>query len=295
MRTARYFPLAALTLLASALCAQSISTDALPEDGGYGRAANQNIQPFYEGWQKMAGDRLVMWFGYLNRNFDEQVDVPVGPDNKFDLRADMGQPSHFYTRRHLFVFKVDVPDKWPADKRLIWTVTVHGRTSSASGWLQPEWEVDDGVIQMNIGPGGAPPDPPNSAPTMTLSGDSTVSVGKALKLTATASDDGIPKARKRPPVANPAAAPAPMPLPAAAAPRPRAQLGLRITWILYRGPDTGGTVTFDREDTKPVVGGVAAELATGATFSAPGVYWLRAVASDGLLETPYDLKVTVLR
>jgi hypothetical protein len=295
MTTARHLPLAALTLLASALCGQTISTDALPEDGGYARAGGQNIQPFYEGWQKTPGGRLVMWFGYLNRNYDEQVDVPVGPDNKFDLRADMGQPSHFYTRRHLFVFHVDVPDNWPADKKLIWTVNARGRTSSASGWLQPEWEVDDGVIQMNIGPGGAPPDPPNSAPTVTVNGDTTASVGTALKLTASATDDGIPKARKRPAVANPAAAPAPMPLPAAAAPRPRAQLGLRITWILYRGPDSGGSVTFDPDETKPVAGAVASELGTAATFSAPGVYWLRAVASDGLLETPYDLKVTVLK
>ncbi|MSV30010.1 MAG: hypothetical protein EXQ52_14880 [Bryobacterales bacterium] len=38
----------------------------------------------------------------------------------------------------------------------------------------------------------------------------------------------------------------------------------------------------------------SAELVTGATFSAPGTYWLRAVATDGMLETPYDLKVTVV-
>jgi hypothetical protein len=125
-------------------------------------------------------------------------------------------------------------------------------------------------------------------------GDTTIGVGKALHLTASATDDGIPKARKRAPVTN-ATAPAPMPLPAAAAPRPRAQLGLRLTWILYRGPDSGGDVTFDQEETRPQPGATTAELATGATFSAPGVYWLRAVASDGLLETPYDLKVTVLR
>jgi len=35
-------------------------------------------------------------------------------------------------------------------------------------------------------------------------------------------------------------------------------------------------------------------LTTAATFSQPGVYWLRAVATDGMLENPYDLKVTVV-
>jgi hypothetical protein len=295
MRATRQFPLAALALLAYTLSGQSVNTDALPADSGYARAGGQNIQPFYEGWQKTPSGQLVMWFGYLNRNFDEQVDVPVGPNNRFDLRADMGQPTHFYTRRHLFVFKVDVPDNWPADKKLVWNVNVLGHASSASGWLQPEWEVDEGVMMMNIGPGGAPPDPPNSPPTVTVKGDTTVGVGNVLKLTASATDDGIPKARKRAPVAKSAEAPAPMPLPAAAAPRPRAQLGLRVSWILYRGPDSGGNVSFDQEETRPAVGATSAELATGATFSAPGVYWLRAVASDGLLETPYDLKVTVLR
>jgi hypothetical protein len=286
---------ALLALSASVVFAQSVNTDALPPDNGYGRVGGQNVQPFFEGWQRQPGGRLVMWFGYLNRNFDEQVDVPVGSDNKFDLRADMGQPSHFYPRRRLFVFKVDVPDNWPADKKLVWSVTAHGRNSSASGWLQPEWEVDEGVMQMNIGPGGAPPDPPNSPPKVTVKGDTTVAVGKTLRIAATASDDGIPPARRRSPVTKPAQAPAPMPLPPGAAPRPRAQLGLRINWILYRAPETGGSVTFEEDGTKPEMGGKAAELATSATFSAPGTYWLRAIASDGLLETPYDFKVTVLK
>jgi len=43
------------------------------------------------------------------------------------------------------------------------------------------------------------------------------------------------------------------------------------------------------------MGAQSAELATQAIFSAPGTYWLRAVASDGLLETPYDVKVTATR
>jgi hypothetical protein len=84
-----------------------------------------------------------------------------------------------------------------------------------------------------------------------------------------------------------------MPLPPAAAPPPRAQIGLRIRWILYRAP-AGGRVEFEPESTNIVVGGKSAELATQAVFSAPGTYWLRAIATDGMLETPYDLKVTVI-
>jgi hypothetical protein len=64
---------------------------------------------------------------------------------------------------------------------------------------------------------------------------------------------------------------------------------------VYRAPVEGGQVSFEPENTRPVMGGQSAELASQATFSAPGTYWLRAVASDGMLETPYDLKVTVNR
>ena len=114
------------------LGAQAIP-DVLPDESEFNRVAGQNIQPFYEGWQRMPDGHIAMWFGYLNRTFKELGDVPVGPNNHFDLRADLGQPAHFYPRRHLFVFKVDLPQDWPADKRLVWTVSYHGKPASASG------------------------------------------------------------------------------------------------------------------------------------------------------------------
>jgi len=52
---------------------------------------------------------------------------------------------------------------------------------------------------------------------------------------------------------------------------------------------------LEPDSNRPVMGGQSSELNTQATFSAPGVYWLRAVASDGMLQTPYDVKVTVKR
>src|SRR5262249_41464051 len=76
-------------------------------------------------------------------------------------------------------------------------------------------------------------------------------------------------------------------------PAPRAQLGLRIRWMVYRAPESGGQVTFEPETSRPTLGALSAELETQATFSAPGVYWLQAVGSDGLLQTPYDVKITL--
>lgn len=287
--------LAPIVLLAGSLAAQGPPRvlDQLPDEDSFAHGAGKTVQPFFEGWQPMPDGHVAMWFGYLNLNYEEEPDIPIGANNKFDLRDDMGQPTHFYPRRRLFVFKVDLPKDWNKDKHLVWTVTVNGHASSANGWLQPEWEVDEGVMQMNIGPGGAPPvDPPNLAPKVTAPAELSATAGKPVALSASATDDGIPKPRNR----ASAAANAPrMPLPPAATPAPRAPLGLRIRWELYRAPSEGGHVAFDNDSNRPAMGAQSSELTSQATFSAPGVYWLRAVASDGMLETPRDVKVTVSR
>ena len=77
-----------------ALQAQGV-IDKLPDEDSFARASGKNVQPFFEGWQQLPDGRIAMWFGYLNRNYEEQPDIPIGADNKFDLREDMGQPTHF--------------------------------------------------------------------------------------------------------------------------------------------------------------------------------------------------------
>jgi len=262
--------LAAVVFAGSAGClslrAQSVK-DQLPPELPVPRETGDSVQPVFDGWQRNADGTISMWFGYMNRNRKEIVDVPVGPANKFNTTVDSGQPTHFYTRRHQYVFKVILPKDWDKDKKVIWTVIAHGETCTASGWLQPEWETDDGVRQMNAGGAGlAPPaDPPNTAPVITGgSPEQTAEVGKPIKLTASATDDGIP-ARGR-----------------------GGRGGLGIKWIQYRGQ---GEVSFD-PDTTPGAGKTA-DSSTMATFSAPGMYWIQAVASDGLLEAVHNIKVTV--
>ena len=253
-------------LTATGLRAQSVK-DQLPPELPMPRDTGDSIQPVFDGWQRNADGTISMWFDYLNRNRKEIVDVPIGPGNQFNLKADSGQPTHFYTRRHQYVFKVIVPKDWDKDKKVIWTVTANGETCTAIGWLEPEWETDDGVRQMNAGGAGlAPPaDPPNTAPTITGgSPEQTAEVGKPVKLTASATDDGIP-ARGR-----------------------GGRGGLSIKWIQYRGP---GQVSFDPETTPGA--GKTADSTTMATFSAPGMYWIQAVASDGLLDAAHIIKVTV--
>src|SRR5918911_1250376 len=65
----------------------------------------QPVAPVYEGFDINADGSYNMWFGYMNRNYEEEVDVPVGPDNTIDPGGDRGQPTHFVPRRHKDVFK----------------------------------------------------------------------------------------------------------------------------------------------------------------------------------------------
>ena len=79
----------------------------------------QSVAPVYEGFDANPDGTFNMWFGYLNRNYEEQLDIPVGPDNNFEPGGDRGQPTHFMLRRHKDVFKVVVPKDF-GDQKLVW-------------------------------------------------------------------------------------------------------------------------------------------------------------------------------
>src|SRR5579862_2718489 len=70
----------------------------------------QGVAPVYEGFDANADGSFNMWFGYMNRNYEEELDIPVGPNNSFQPGpADRGQPTHFAVRRHKDIFSVTVP------------------------------------------------------------------------------------------------------------------------------------------------------------------------------------------
>jgi hypothetical protein len=242
-------------------------------------ARGQNVAPVFEGWERNPDGTFNMVFGYLNRNYEEEVDIPLGSENSVTVGAevfgDKGQPTHFYPRRQRFLFKVVVPKDWDPKQKVVWTLTSRGRTDQAKGWLQPEWELSDSVIVENMG--GGVPDPDNKAPVITASAAQTVALPNPATLTATATDDGLPKPYRR----------------AASNPdrdaQPKRPIGVQIKWIQYRGP---GKVIFS-PDSSPVVHGEPITLTSQAKFSAPGTYVLRVTANDGQLFTSRDVTITV--
>jgi hypothetical protein len=253
--------------------------------------SGQNVAPVFEGWIQNADGSFDFVFGYMNRNYEEVVDVPVGPDNNIQPAGpDRGQPTHFYPRRSQSLFRVRVAKNWDPKQKVVWTLTANGRTDTAKGWLQPEWEIESGLKTGK----GEVNEPPSITGPAALS---LASPGQSLALTVTATDDGVPKPspRRRPPSSSP---PPPQPgaSPTAAPPEPdpdpdnpRAQSGLAVRWIEYRGP---GNVTFESPAAKPVYGQPVTANTT-ATFSAPGTYVLWAIARDGVAQTPYPVTVTV--
>ena len=248
------------------IVALSVAFSAIPLSAQIQYRSGVDVTPAYEGWTLNPDGTFSLYFGYLNRNYEEELEIPVGPNNRIDPGGDRGQPTHFYPRRQHFVFKVVVPKDWGLDRKVAWTLTIRGKTNTAKGWLQPEWEINKQIIMEN---NGGAVDDDNEAPTITGSPAQTVKLPASATLTVTARDDGRPKPKGQR--------------------SGQAGEGLRIFWIQYRSP---GPVIFDppeasAENGKPLTS------TTKASFKVPGVYVLRAIASDGSLDTPYDMTVTV--
>ena len=201
-------------LVAAAGLTGLVSLAAAPAADAQTYHSGQNLQPVFEGWMRNPDGSFDMLFGYLNRNYEEELNVPVGPNNFLEPGdVDQGQPTYFYPRRQRFAWRVTVPADW-GGKELVWTVTAHGRTDRAVGWLVPEQIIDEQVIAMNRAGGGAP-EIENDAPSITLPEGHrrTVAVGETLSLTAVIADDGVPEMRPAP--QQPAPGPPQRPRPAA--------------------------------------------------------------------------------
>jgi len=163
--------------------------------------SGQPVVPGYEGWQEDADGAKYFLFGYMNRNWEEEIDVPVGPDNGFTPGdGDQGQPTHFLPRRNRFVFRVRVPQSFSDKDELVWTITTKGKTEKAYASLRPDYKVDDVVKASETGALGAGTSSPkvraNKAPMVKIDGANTrtVKVGQRLSVTTLVTDDGVPRA-----------------------------------------------------------------------------------------------------
>jgi len=235
----------------------------------------QNVSPAYEGWEEDADGSKYFLFGYMNRNWEEELNVSVGADNLFSPgAADQGQPTHFLPRRNRFVFRVPVPKTFTEKDEMIWTLTTYGKTEKAYATLRTDYRVDNTVKQSETGALGAGTSSPevraNQPPVAKVQGSKTLiaKVGQAVTLTMLVTDDGVPKPRgaglagasvsnvgsRQDTARDSSAGPG-----ANSAVRRNRELlppsrstvgknvGLHLSWFVYRG---AGRVAFDPEQIK---------------------------------------------
>ena len=246
-------------------------------------AKGQDIVPSFDGWLRNPDGSFTLVFGYLNRNYEEELAIPAGAENRLDPGPmDQGQPTYFLPRRHAWVYRVRVPADF-GNKELVWFLTANGKTEKAYGHLFPDEELLERVIQTrgNLSPGL---DDPNKPPSLSIAPVQGAVSSAPLTLTAMVTDDGLPKPRvpKERPQTEPGKAQSNS---ATALPR----LGLNVVWAQYRGP---AKATFD-ESGPIVIGASSGPASTKVRFAQPGTYVLRATANDGQLSSSADVTILV--
>ncbi len=251
---------AVLTLCAGSAFAQPQQVRVEPvHDSG------QSVTGAFEGWFANPDGTFSLLFGYFNRNAKEELDIPVGENNKMEPGGpDRGQPTHFLPRRQWGMFTITVPKDFGSNK-LTWTLTAHGMTTVIPASLNPLWEISP----FQDSSGNTPPFVGFSEQGPFAQGPRQVStrlsgtVGDPVALHIwVADDEHLVPGEARPPAPP-----------------------VTLTWSEFRGP---GAAKFS--DTHPLImprDFVApsnvpfhGEANTMATFSAPGEYQLLIMAND---------------
>ena len=222
------------------------------------RPSGQPVVPLFDGWHAREDGTYDLCFGYFNLNLEEEVDIPLGPDNFIEpAQFDGGQPTHFEQvpegyRRRFCVFTVNVPRDF-GEQRVVWTLRLDGQTYSVPGHLvsvhygmldlaDPSREVVAPVVRFV-----APEGPEGRGRKGVTAGPVSIRVGEPLEVAiAVAPPEGV-EARR-----------------------------WWVLWALHQGP---GDVTFDPDELNVEEGQTSAK--TTAVFSDPGEYLLRVQVVDG--------------
>ena len=221
-------------------------------------ARGGTVTPSFEGWYRNPDGSFTLSFGYFNRNTEEVVEIPVGPNNFIEPgEPDQGQPTTFQPQRHWGVFGVRVPADFGYG-RVTWTLKMKGQTFSIPGSLNRDWEID--ALEGEANANNTPPvirigERTGQGPAGVTAARMTAKVGEALSISVWGMDDGAPVSTGwRDGVPG---------------------LPINLTWSTFRGP---ADVSFSEVEQQIDVDGDTAT--TTATFSEPGDYLLHVYAID---------------
>ena len=258
----------------------ALSAQVMPSSSRAAKTFGSNVTGAFEGWYDNQDGTHSFLVGYYNRNTKQELDVPIGPNNRIEMVGtdnkpsggpDMGQPTHFLAGRRVGMFTVTVPKEFTPQQKLVWTIVVNGETSVIPLRLNIDYNVSP---FKDITVNNVPPTVNFTEAGPAFTGPS-AQLGKAIRMNASvsapltlpvwAADDAVYSSGTNAPMRNP--------------PPP-----VSLHWSKYRGT---GEVTFDKaEPTLEVLkGGKVGEPFSGkavstAKFSEPGEYVLHLVAND---------------
>jgi hypothetical protein len=249
----------AVAVVGVSLCVVALHAEA-QTPLGYVQARGSTVTPAYEGWYENPDGTITLSWGYYNRNSEEELEIPLGPDNFMEPgEFDGWQPTRFTPSRQWGAFGVVVPGAYDGPP-VRWTLNIRGKTFMIPSNLAAEWKIDalvgdaDGNLPPELafqgngpwfaGPGGAFAQLQAKPRTPT-------------PISVWARDDGD--------------------MASSARSSGRRAVPVTLTWLMHSGP---GEVTFDLDEESariPVTGGMMTAV---ATFTEPGEYIVRVRAND---------------
>ena len=184
---------------------------ALPEPR---KQFGSSVTGAFEGWYEGGDGARGFLVGYYNRNTQEELDIPIGPNNRIEPGGpDMGQPTHFLPSRQFGMFAIPAPKGFTPEDKLTWTIYANGKYTSILLRLNGDYLISP---FLEIAVGNTPPVikfEENGAAmqgpiaTLTNAAVRTVSLSEPLALTIWVTDDmkftsgtGQPLAGSPPPV-----------------------------------------------------------------------------------------------
>lgn len=247
--------LASVAFLAAPLQAQDEGFQSFPL--GPLRPAGDIVAPFFDGWYANDDGTFTLSFGFFNRNLEEDVYIPHGPDNYIEpAEYDGMQPTWFpaYNRpgfvgkRERGAFAITVPPEMEGED-VVWTITHAGSTYSVPG------RTTSAAYELSHAPAAAG----SLAPALTFDPDGEGVYGR----------EGI--------IAEPVSTSVGAPVELSIFVRDRGEredgelVPVNTTFVRHQGP---GPITFEPES-RQVDGEEWSESTTMATFSEPGSYLVR--------------------
>jgi len=278
---------AALTMAMGAMAGQTLEAQLPAHLRDYPltslKKSGDLVAPFFDGWYDNGDGTFTYQFGFLNRNTEEIVDIPLGENNHITpAQYDGVQPTHFpvYNRRGLTgkrergVFAVTVPN---SETEVVWTLSHAGRTYSIPGRTGSiAYEMSRDIAAFGSLPPAirfSPTGPESRGPEGPTAERVTASVGTPVTLAALVQDRG-----ERYGLAEEMFYP------------------VRAEFLLHQGPAQiefdPPMVTVEAADGSASEGASAASwgrVSTQATFSEPGEYVVRIRADNfGAPDSKFD-------